>query len=213
MIFFKKKHDSILFTCVLVAALLFLSAPYSVLADALDDKVEKLRTHARIDWHQVSAPTGSILLAKHGPEICAIKFSKYDRGRNNEPHSWSYSGGETFTAEYEWRCFNINDEVSPPLEIISGHGELIHKPYRGIPFTHIRLQSPKDRIKCGNFKLFWMYPTSVSFDDGPYCRESSVELAPTKLTTFEEALTAVRGVTWYKCNEHRKGMYIPLDEL
>ncbi len=201
--------QSIKVLIVLISILL----PYVALSDELDDHVQKLSNHASIDWHQVSAPIGNIILAKRATEICAIKFTKFERNRIIEPSSWSYSGGETFTAEYNWLFFDSNQETINPIKKISGRGKVVDKPVRGIPFTHITLGFSKDRVKCGSFKLFWMYPTSVSFNVGPSCGDYSIELAPTKITNFEQVSTALKKAKWYKCDEKRKRTYISLDEL
>jgi hypothetical protein len=153
-------------------------------------------------------------LARQGSEVCAIKFSKFDRGRDYKTSSWFNTGGETFTAEYQWRCFDDKGILNHPLGTKSGHGGLIDKASIAIALLHLPLNFPKNRVKCGNFKLFWIYPTFVSFSDGPWCGDYSIELAPTKLTDFEKIAKAVQEVKWYKCDEHRNSMmYIPLDDL
>ena len=191
--------------------MLTLTSQTIVGADPLDDKVERLRIHARIDWHQASAPLGRILLIRNANDICAVRFTEFHRGHDAKPPTVFNSGAESLYAEYDWYCQVDGSGDFKKENITRGHGKLVERPLRGI--GRLAFQAGKVKVKCGPFKLFWFYPTSISFSSSPSCDDSHVELAPTKWKEIEEVVASDSKLKWYRCDEHRESIYIPIDEL
>lgn len=199
-------------TCIIVALLFSSFMPaYIARADSIDNGVERLKTHARIDWHQASAPLGHILLMRKGKDICGILFTSFHRGRDTKPPSAFNSGEESFYAEYEWFRQTDGSQNLKKTNITKGHRKIVQKPLRGI--GRLAFQTGDVEVKCGPFKLFWMFPTSVSFYSSPKCGDSSIELSPTKWQQIEEMDTSYSGLKWFRCDEQRKTTYISIDEL
>ena len=197
----------------LIVLLLFV-AMLPVMAGALtaDDHPEEfVRTHARIDWHQVVSPFSRILLIKQGKRFGAIRFTEFHRGNDAKPPTMFREGKASEYAEYDWyyQGDGSGDFTKPNTK--TGHGKLVDRPLRGI--GRLAFQTGTIHVKCGDFKLFWLYPTSVSFSSEPACRDTSVELAPTKWDRIEEVSAHDPKIKWYSCDEHRKSSLIPIDEL
>jgi hypothetical protein len=172
---------------------------------------EVAKTHARIDWHQIGAPLGRLLLIRKGASTCAVRFSEFHRGNNAKSPTVFNSGHESHHAEYDWywQADGSGDFRRPNVQ--SGHGKLIQKPLQGI--GRIAFQTGRVYVRCGPFKLLWHYPVSVSFDDKGGCENDITELAPTKWKETREVDIGDSSIRWYRCDEDRKSLLIPLDAL
>lgn len=198
----------------LFITLLLLVVSLPLLAEAItaDDHPERfVKTHARIDWHQVVTPFPKILLIRQGNRFGAIRFTQFHRGNDAKPPTIFTEGKASEYAEYDWyyQGDGSGDFTRPNVE--SGHRKLVDRPLRGIGC--LAFQTGTVHVKCGDFKLFWLYPTSVSFSSETACRDTSVELAPTRWDRIEDVLAHDPKITWYRCDEQRKSFLIPVEEL
>ncbi len=197
---------------IVIFQLLSLFIPQTMMAaDHIDDAVERLKTSARIDWHQVSSPLGRILLVRKGKDICAIRFTEYHRGHDAKPPSIFNSGEESFYAEYDWYCQTDGSQDLKKKNVASGHRKLVEKPSKGI--GRLAFQTGTVNVKCGPFKLFWMFPTSISFSASPSCSDPVVQLSPTKWMQIEDIDLSYSKLKWFDCDERRKTINISIDEL
>jgi hypothetical protein len=172
---------------------------------------KRTRTHARVDWHQVGAPFGRFLLIRKGTSTCAVRFTEFHRGNNAKPPTLFSSGDESHHAEYDWywQADGSGDFRKPNVQ--SGHAKLIQKPLLGI--GSFAFQTGKVHVRCGPFKLLWHYPVAVSFDVRGECSDQRTELAPTALKNIGDITGNNPDTRWYKCDQTRKSLLIPLDEL
>lgn len=179
--------------------------------DRLDQEIEELKTHARVDWGQVTAPIGRLLLAKKGNHMCAIRFTKFQRGHDTSEATVFHSRDETLYANYQWFCQVDGSGDLKKRNITTGSGKLIRKPLKGV--GRLAFQTGNETIKCGPFRLFWSFPTFVSFSYTPRCSNSGIRLSPTKWVSIEEINTSLSTLKWYHCDEQRKTIYVPIEEL
>jgi len=193
--------------------LLLLVIPVSAhTQDRIDQEIEELKTHARIDPGAVAAPVGRLLLIKKGKDICAITFSEFHRGHDASEGTVFHSGDETLYASYQWICQADGSGDFKKRNTLSGSGKLIRKPLAGI--GRLAFQRGNQEIKCGPFKLFWYFPTLVSFSSTlGNCSDSGIELSPTRWVSTQEISASLSSLRWYHCDEQRKTVYVPLDDL
>jgi hypothetical protein len=186
--------------------------PHPVCAATPEDRPELfVQTHARVDWHQIVTPFQKILLIKKGEKYGAVRFTEFNREDNATPGSAFREGKATEYAKYEWYYQGDGSGDFTKSNVKHGKGELVDKPLRGI--GRLAFQTGTVRIEFGDFNLFWLYPTSVSFYSRPSCSDTSVELAPTKSTRIEEISIFDPKIKWYQCDESRKNFLIPVEEL
>jgi hypothetical protein len=86
-------------------------------------------------------------------------------------------------------------------------------PLRG-PVRPFIYQPGNARVQCGPFKLVWQYKTCVSFiPSGKYMGDYGFELAPTPWTGIKEVNIKDPRIKWYKYDEKRERVFIPIDKL
>lgn len=150
----------------------------------------------------ISMPLEKILLARKNSGYCAIKFTKFWTGKTT---------GDLF-AEYEW--YYQKD----------GTGDFSKKNVRfkkeGLSFPKLRGIHPfnfsfgNKEIRCGTVRLFWQGDGLIAFygegmDQGDYGNE----LSPTKWTDISQVNVFDHRLKWYKYDDNRKEVNIPVDKL
>ena len=157
-------------------------------------------------------PLGKILLVRKDSEYCAVKFTRFWSENTSEVGSIFVAAGSDEYAVYE--SYYQGDKT----------GDFSKK---NVEFKKEKLSFPKPRgigrlafsfgnkeIKCGSIKLFWGGKGSVSFygegqDQGDY----GIELAPTKWTDISQVNVFDSRLKWYRYDEKRKRVNIPVDQL
>jgi hypothetical protein len=147
-------------------------------------------------------PVGRVLLARKGSEYFAIKFIEF----------WTGKTKEDLYASYELYYNKSADGNFSSKNIVVKKGELSFPKPRGIgrfafSFSH-------REIKCGDIILEWSGEGSVHFynenqEQGDY----GVELAPTKWSNISEVDIHDKRLKWYRYDENRKRVNIPIDKL
>lgn len=172
---------------------------------------ERARTKVIIGKVSVSIPIGRFLLIRKGSNYCAVRFTRFHR-EPNKPTLWS-PGDDSEYAEYDWyyQRDGSGDFTKPNIE--SGHRELSRKPAIGL-FHPLVWPRGDPFIKCGLFRLEWFYPTHVGFHMTNR-KEDDVgnELAPTKWRDISEVNVHDPRLKWYRFDEKREGVDIPIDQL
>lgn len=170
------------------------------------------RSNATLTRTEASAPLGRFLLIRKDKRVCAVRFTKAQRGHDAKPGTTFNSGEESFSAEYDWyfQEDGSGDFTQPGL--LSGHEQLARKPLKGI--GRLAFQTGQIYVECGAFdKLFWRYPTWVSFYGKSRRGDYGIELAPTKWTEIKEVNVHDPRLKWYRYDENRKPVDISLDNL
>lgn len=178
----------------------------------LVDAEAKARTHGFTYGTAVGAPMGRLLLMRKGGELCAIRFTEYHRGGDAKPPTMFHSGDESLYGEYDWfdlaspATFENNGNGG------SGHEKLVRKAHVG--FGHLHIMRGDFYVKCGTLSAEWFYPNKVSLIE-PYGvgLSNGIELAPTRWQKVEQIDRNEPSLVWYKYDDIRKKVYLPMDEL
>ena len=150
----------------------------------------------------VVMPLWKILLVRRDSEFCALKFTKFWTGKTEED---KYATYESHYLSHKTGNF-LNKNVKFKINKLS-----FPKP-RGI--GRFAFSFGKKNIQCGSIKLWWggggsvyFFPTSQT--QGDY----GIELAPTKWTDISQVNVFDSRLKWYKYDENRKRINIPVDQL
>jgi hypothetical protein len=176
------------------------------MAEDVDES--RLRTHALVTWYDVGAPLGRFLLLRKDSSLCAIRFTEFHRGNDAKSPTVFSSGEESLDAKYE--CFCQSDRGGG----FGGAtlGRVDKRASWGI--GRFAFSSGDTNIRCGGFKLPWMYPTRVSFHiDGTKLGDQGIELAPTRWSAINEVNVTDAKLRWFRYDENRKVTYIPIGDL
>jgi len=150
----------------------------------------------------VVMPLWRILLVRRDSEFCAVKFTKF----------WTEKMEEDKYATYE--SHYQADKT----------GNFLNK---NVKFKKNKLSFPKPRgigrlafsfgnkdIQCGSIKLWWGGGGSVHFFSTSQAQgDHGIELAPTKWTDISEVNVFDPRLKWYRYDENRKRVNIPVDQL
>jgi len=157
-------------------------------------------------------PLEKILLVRRDSDYCVIKFTKF----------WSENTSEVGSIFVAYR----SDEYAMYELYYQGDktGDFTKK---NVQFKKEKLSFPKPRgigrlafsfgnkdIQCGSINLFWagggsVYFYSSSQKQGDY----GIELAPTKWTDISQVNVFDSRIKWYRYDENRPRINIPLDKL
>lgn len=176
------------------------------MADDVDES--KLRTHALVTWYDVGAPLGRFLLIRKDSNLCAIKFTEYHKGNDAKPPTVFSSGEESLDAKYECFCQSERGGGFGDATL----GEVNKRASWGI--GRLAFGGGKTNVRCGPFKLPWMYPARVSFNiEGTKLGDQGIELAPTRWSAIDEVNVRDPRLRWFRYDESRKVTYIPIGDL
>jgi hypothetical protein len=175
----------------------------------LDDR--NAAENAMMTWSDVGAPVGHMLLIRHGTDKCVVRFTTFHRGHNAKPETSFNSGAESFSGEYDWFYAKTPSrrDQEPVYEV--GHRTVSLRASAGV--GRLSFQTADNEIVCGPLKLAWFYPVRVGFNGRDSARDIGIELAPTRWTTIEKVNFDDPALRWYKQDEARKPMLIPMDNL
>ncbi|KAF0218593.1 MAG: hypothetical protein FD174_2686 [Geobacteraceae bacterium] len=168
--------------------------------------------YATVTYGNASAPVGGFLLVRNGKDVCAVRFTEFHRGHDAKPSTVFNSGDETLYAEYDWYYQGDGSDDFTKSNVKSGHEKLKRGHMVGI--GRFSFQLGTTAIACGPFSLAWIYPNNVAFNL-TYSREGDVgnELAPTKWKDIFEIKVREPRLKWYRFDESRKDIFIPVDQL
>ena len=190
--------------------IIFISCEKTPMAQNFD--ASNKRDYAAITWDDAGAPLGRFLLIRKDKRVCAVRFTKAQRGHDAKPATTFNSGEESFSAEYDWYFQEDGSGDFTQPGVLSGHEQLAMKPLKGI--GRLAFQTGQIYVECGAFdKLFWRYPTWVTFYGKSSRGDYGIELAPTKWTEIQEVNVHDPRLKWYRYDENRESVDIPLDNL
>ncbi len=149
-------------------------------------------------------PVGRILLVRKDSDYCAIKFTEFWTGKTKEDlyakYESYYQGDKTGDFSNKNIKFKKEDLSWPKAKTSI--------------FGHPWAPGTKDEIRCGPIKLWWTGKGTVYFYKR-YQPESDygIELAPTKWTDISQVNVFDSRLKWYRYDEKRKDVIIPVDQL
>lgn len=174
---------------------------------------QRTQEAALITYQNASAPIGRFLLIRNGKDICAVRFTEFHRGRDKKPPTIFNSGEESLYAEYDWFYRGDGSGDFSKSDLKSGHNKLARKPLIGIGRFSMQFTG-STVVVCGPFKLGWKYPNQIGFHLSNSKKDDvGNELAPTRWKEIFEVDSDNPHLNWYRFNEDRDFVVIPLDEL
>jgi hypothetical protein len=140
-----------------------------------------------------------IILVRNGSEYCTVKFTEAWTGETKEHwygrYAAYYQGGGTGDFSRKNTEFGKRKLSRGPPWAWGG----LHSA-RGNPF-----------VRCGPIRLIWSIRSTLYFSESP--GRPGVELAPTKCTEISQVNVFDSRLRWYRYDENRKDVYIPIDQL
>jgi len=151
--------------------------------------------------HFVSMPIGRIVLIRRGSEYCAVKFAEVWKGKTESARFQNYESYYQGDGTGDFSSKNAQFTKDTLVDRQSVLGRLYP-----VPFGHRNLY-----IKCGAVKLLWSDSGTLYFSESP--GRGGVELAPTEWTDISQVNVFDPRLKWYRYDEKRKDIYIPIDQL
>lgn len=191
------------------------------------DDMKPKENEAAIHFSGVEVPLNRIVLIRKDARCCALKFihcwTEMDEERLKEYAAYIDQGGDIaegfkdasekkyaiYEAYYQADC--TGDFANKNVKVNQGKASWL--PLRG-PFRPFIYQPGDSYVKCGPIKLTWEYKTLVGFmppDKG--MGDFGFELAPTPWTDIKEVNIKDPQVKWYRYDEKRPRVFIPIDKL
>ena len=192
--------------------IIFISCEKTPMAQNFD--ASNKQPSALLTWDAVGAPLGRFLLVRKDKDkaVCAVRFTKAQRGHDEKPATIFNSGDESFSAEYDWYFQGDGSGDFTQPNVMSGHGRLAQGALKGI--GRMAFQTGQVRVTCGTFdRLFWLPAGRIGFFEGAHRGNYGIELAPTKWAEIKEVNVLDPRLKWYRYDENRDPVYIPLDNL
>jgi hypothetical protein len=215
----------VVFMVLIMASISLRGECFAGMHGALKNKVKS--DEVVIDSGGIEIPLGYILLIRKDDHCCALKFKRnwteVDEERKGKFESYVARGimdAESAKDAYEKRYsayvvyyqgdgsadFSRNNVVKQ--EHVSSW-----LPLKG-PFRPFIYQPGDAHVICGSFKLVWVYKTGVSFiPTGKGLGDYGIALAPTPWTDISEVNVRDPRIKWYRYDEQRKRINIPIDKL
>lgn len=175
----------------------------------------------------IEMPMGLMLLIRKNNNYCAMKFNRnwtaVDEKARKEYEPYVNRGivdAESAREAYEkkYAAYTIYYQGDGGADFSKGNvikSEHIASwlPLQG-PFRPFIYQPGDAHIKCGPFKIGWEYKNAVCFiPSGKGLGDYGIELAPTPWTDIEEVNVFDPRVKWYRYDDKRKRVNIPIDQL
>jgi hypothetical protein len=189
------------------------AAAASTVEDIRGDGEVHAESYAIVRFASVSPQLGRILLIKDSSgQLCAIRFSRFNRKHDAQPGDAFRSGAETFEADYDW--FALADLEGREVRTVeSGHATVRRSETYGV--GRLVLPSVSARMKCGAAEgLSWFYPLSVSMMLGAEQRDYGIQMAPTAWKGIHEVRLSDPRLRWYRFDATgQRALHVPLSEL
>lgn len=157
-------------------------------------------------------PLGKILLVRRDSAYCAIKFIKFWSENTSEAGTVFVASGSDEYAIYDSYYQGDNTGDFSKKDVQFKKEKLSFPKPRGI--GRLAFSFGNKEIKCGNIGLLWSGKGSVHFyGEGQKQGDYGIELAPTEWTDISQVNVFDPRLKWYRYDENRKRVNIPVDQL
>jgi hypothetical protein len=216
---------------IILSALLLITMMFVPMSNIFASPPKQKAESNEVGIYQVGVeiPLNRIILIHKKKQYCALKFTKtwleMDEERLKLLANDIKLGGATAesarkSAEKKYADYEsyFNKDMSLNLttqNVQQNKGTASLLPTQGSFRPFIR-QPGNGCVECGPIKLLWGYKTSVSFiplGKGLNMRDYGIELAPTPWTDIKEVNVKDPRIKWYKYDEKRERIFIPIDKL
>lgn len=159
----------------------------------------------------VVMPIEKILLVRKGSEYCSIKFTKLWSENTSEDSTLFVAAGSDEYALYEsyYQGDKTGDFSKKNVQINKAKLSFL-KP-RGI--GRLAFSFGNQEIKCGTIKLRSLSNAISFYAEDQKAGDYGIELAPTKWTDISQVNVFDSRLKWYRYDENRKRVNIPVDQL
>jgi hypothetical protein len=143
----------------------------------------------------IASPIGRWVLLRRGKDLCALRFTDFNRIRTEEnlPPSWTR---ESFFAKYDWYCQSNGSGKFVGAHEERGHGQASRKP------NLWRFERGDKHIKCGPLKVQWDYPNRISLVEKDIRsgarKPNDIEIALTGWKDISEVSARDSRLIWYR---------------
>ena len=167
---------------------------------------------AHIGQTAIVMPLGYLTLVRQDAKYCAINFTKAWPENTSEVGSmFEASGSDEYAIYNSWYQGDKSGDFSNKNVEFKMDKLLLPKP-RGI--GRLAFSPGNKEIKCGPIKLLWSGNGSIHFySKGQKQGDYGIELAPTPWTDISEVNVRDPRIKWYRYDEQRKRINIPIDKL
>jgi hypothetical protein len=175
---------------------------------AASKKEEDIRPPGENEVHiapdGVMMPLGRILLVRKDADYCAIKFTKFWTGKNDDDRYATY--------EAYYQDDKTGDFTNKNAKFCKNE---LHSPIPSFSlFGHPVSFGAKKEVQCGRIRLWWTGLGSVYFfkryqQSGDY----GVEFAPTKWEDILQVNVFDKRLKWYRYDGNRKRVNVPVEQL
>lgn len=217
---------SIAYTYIYILPALCLSLAMDVSANAYGPPISN-DNEVVIHYSGVEVPLNRIVLVRKSAQYCAIIFTRcwaeIDEERTgkcapniNMKGDVANDNKEAALKKYSiYQSFYQDDGTgnftNKNVKIFQGTASWL--PLRG-PFRPFIYQPGDAYVKCGPNKFVWQYKTFIGvITTGKFMGDYGFEIAPTPWTDIGEVNIHDPRIKWYRYDEKRERIYIPIDKL
>jgi hypothetical protein len=155
----------------------------------------------RIGPHGLDMPLGYIFLIRKGSIYGAVKVLSFSKGWLKYSDYAKYDSWFQRDGSGDFNESNVLFKNQMASSILFGLGRL-------------SFNIGNEEIRCGSFNLWWGRQWTVNFyDRSKYAGDYGIELAPTKWIDIKDVKVFDHRVKWYRFDEKRPYIDIPIDEL
>lgn len=162
-----------------------------------------------VGGNTISVPLGKLVLIRKMNKYGAVKFTKHWTTKNVFSKNWQ-NVHATYESYYQGDSTGNFSKKNVKIK----EGKLAYLPFPGFPPHPLILGNPY--VHCGTFKLMWDGTDTIDllyFCESYEKIDYNLELAPTKWTQINEVNVFDPRLKWYKYDDYRKDIIIPIDKL
>jgi len=157
-------------------------------------------------------PLEKFLLVRKGNNYCAIKFTKFWITNTSEVSTLFVAAGSDKYAMYE--SYYPRDKANDfsKKNMVVNKAKLSFPKPRGI--GRLSFSFGQREVQCNTITLEWFGKSGLYFHgENQKASDYGIELAPTIWTDISQVNFFDQRITWYKYDEKRKRVNIPIDHL
>jgi hypothetical protein len=162
-----------------------------------------IQAHAIVGFEWIDLPLSRIVLVRGPRSGCALRFTSFRHGGNQQKPTIFRSGEESLYAEYDVVEFRGSEMKVQRLERrkVETHGM--------VGIGRLAFHRGNSEIRCGEHELTWLFPTGISPD------ELDISVALTGWSDFSAVRLDHTDLTWVTFDkaQTRPVIFIPIATL
>jgi hypothetical protein len=200
---FNNQGGKVRFLVMVLSLLCMITLVIVAAADSSEKSDQQEKDVVHIRPNGISMPLDRIILLRKGEDYCAIKFIRF----------WDDGKGDIYSS-YESYSFVREARNTGLLNFKLRKRELRSQKPQFFLFGHPVAFGTVDEIECGFCSPWWSGLGSVYFfERGQPQGDHGMELSPTKWTDVSQVNLFDPRLKWYRYDEARKRVDVPVDDL